>query len=357
MKRTRKKIRPIVRIGKKYRKEAMIAGAVAGALLLVGGLFLIGGPQFEVLREKKDQSAQFSAHPLTGIACENNQKRPYAVMMAADAVARPLSGIASADIVVEMPVLDDGITRFMAVFACSEPTEIGSVRSSRHDFIPLAAAFDAMYGHWGGSHFALDILNTGIIDNFDGLTNRGNPYYRKSGAGAPHNGFTSFERLEKAALALDYRQSYEGPTYLVKEPDPDEGATGATLSIKYGGSFNVDYIYSAESNRYTRFRGGIPEKDRISGSTVETSTVAVLFAASRQIEPDYNDVDITGEGRLLLFQDGRVTEGVWRKDDAPRESSLRFFDSEGKEIAFVAGPRWLQYVDTGTDILWRDESY
>jgi len=357
MKRTRKKIRAIVRAGKKHRKEAMVAGALAGILLLVGGLLLIGGPHFEVLGKKEDQSAQFGTHPLTGIACENNQKRPYAVMLAADAVARPLSGIAAADMVVEMPVLDEGITRFMAVFACSEPAEIGSVRSSRHDFIPLAAAFDAMYGHWGGSHFALDILNTGVIDNFDGLTNRGNPYYRKDGAPAPHNGFTSFERLEKAALALGYRQTYEGPTYLVKEPEPNEDATGATLSIAYGGPFNVDYIYSAQSNHYTRFRGGAPEKDRTSGATVEASVVAVLFAASRQIEPDYNDVDITGEGRLLLFQDGRVTEGVWRKDDTPREGPLRFFDSDGEEIAFVPGIRWLQYVDTGTDISWRDESY
>jgi hypothetical protein len=278
-------------------------------------------------------------------------------MMAADAVARPLSGIASADIVVEMPVLDGGITRFMALFACAQPEEIGSIRSARHDFIPLAASFDAIYGHWGGSHFALDILNAGVVDNFDGLTNKGNPYYRKNSAPAPHNGFTSFARLVGTAEKLGYRQSYEGPQYLFKEGQANEEATGATLSIEYGGPFTVDYIYSSSTNRYTRFRGGIPENDRESSATVEASVVAVLFASSRQIEPDYNDVDITGEGRLLLFQNGDVVEGVWRKAEEPREAPLNFFDSEGTEVEFTPGTRWLQYADTGTEVSWRDQSY
>lgn len=352
-----KKARRAARLIKKRKKAVLyVVGAIL-VLLAVGILFVIDGIQFEIVGGNKDMSAQFGTHPLTAISCENNRSRPFAIMMAADAIARPLSGISSADIVVEMPVLDGGITRFMAVFACQEPQEIGSIRSSRHDFIPLAASFDAMYGHWGGSHFALDILSAGVIDNFDGLTNRGNPYYRKDGAPAPHNGFTSFARLVAAAEKLGYRTEYEGPEYFFTEALPNEQASGATISIEYGGPFTVDYIYSSTTNRYTRFRGGLPENDKASSAPVETSVVAVLFAKSEQIEPDYNDVEVTGEGRLLLFQNGGVVEGVWRKASDPQESPLRFFDSDGEELSFVPGSRWLQYVDIGTSVSWNGTSY
>ena len=151
------------------------------------------------------ETVKLDSHPLTGQKCENSKARPVAVMLAEDTVTRPLSGISKADLVVEMPVVKDGITRMMAIFACEEPEDIGSIRSSRDDFIPLAAAFDAIYAHWGGSHFALDELNGGITDNIDALINPFNAFFRKNTKVAPHNGFTTYQRLFGAAEKLGYR--------------------------------------------------------------------------------------------------------------------------------------------------------
>jgi len=102
----------------------------------------------------KKEDSSIPLNDITGIRCKNGDKRPYAIMLAADKAARPLSGVSEADVVVEMPVITDGITRYMAVFKCEEPKEIGSIRSARHDFITLAKSFDAIYAHWGGSYFA-----------------------------------------------------------------------------------------------------------------------------------------------------------------------------------------------------------
>ena len=41
--------------------------------------------------------------------------------------------------------------------------EIGAIRSSRHDYIALAKGIDSIFIHWGGSHFALDLLKQKII--------------------------------------------------------------------------------------------------------------------------------------------------------------------------------------------------
>ena len=341
---------------RRLRRSHFFAFAALLLVLVVGGitLFATGGTEIAIDGDGGD-GPQFDAHPLSGRRCENNNTRPFAVMLAGDAVTRPLSGISLADVVVEMPVLEGGITRFMAVFACNEAEEIGSVRSARHDFIPLAAAFDAMYGHWGGSHFALDLLDAGVIDNFNGLTNPGNAYYRKNGIAAPHNGFTSYERLTAAAERLGYRTSYEGPEYPHQEGEANEETNGATLSIDYGGPFRVSYIYSAQTNRYSRFRGGTPENDRDTTTQVEAAVVAVLRATSRQVEPSYNDVDVTGSGELILFQNGQVVKGRWQKADTPRESKLFLLDEDDEEIELVAGQLWLQYVSPDTDITWNEE--
>lgn len=147
----------------------------------------------------------FEPSTITGEGCENYNHRPYAVMMAADTRTRPLSAIASADLVVEMPVLKGGITRIMAFFNCKRPPEIGSVRSARHDFITLAASFDAIFAHWGGSKMSLDLLKASSIDNIDALINPQNVFYRKYSIAPPHNGFTSYDKLDSTAQFLGYK--------------------------------------------------------------------------------------------------------------------------------------------------------
>src|SRR3989338_11344357 len=50
------------------------------------------------------------ANPLTAEPCNNALRRPIAVMLSGDTIARPLSGIAEADMVFEMPVITNTIS-------------------------------------------------------------------------------------------------------------------------------------------------------------------------------------------------------------------------------------------------------
>lgn len=130
---------------------------------------------------------------ITELDCPSTEVRPIAVMLASDPEARPLSGISQADMVFEMPVDPTGITRFMAVFQCEKPKEIGSIRSARNDFIPLAASLGTIFAHWGGEHDALEKLDNHILDNIDALKYEGETFYRKAGTRPPHNGFTNMD--------------------------------------------------------------------------------------------------------------------------------------------------------------------
>lgn len=363
-----------------YKQHTVVAlGGLIGIVVIVGSVyFLAGGTQKDIDQptnqqptdvEPADPSPEptdFSAiseipvHPASGVLCDNEDNpRPIAFMLAADSVARPLSGVAYADIVVEIPVIKGGITRLMALFSC-EPSDdsialdIGSIRSSRHDFIPVAASFDAIYAHWGGSKYALQEINRRVIDNLNALTNPHNTYFRKQGILPPHNGFSSYERAKRASDALGYRDEYRGHEYTFVTDNPRTESNGSTLRIGYGGPFDVFYTYDSQTNTYTRYRNNKPEIDARDRRPVEAKKVAVLFTTSRMLDHEYNDVDIAGEGRLLLFQNGEVIEGTWQKADAPLSSPLLFLDDSGEEIRFVTGTLWIQYVDVGTTVDWEE---
>ena len=291
--------------------------------------------------------------PITGEKCENYNRRSIAVMLAEDPITRPLSGIGAADMVIEMPVITGSITRMMAIYQCETPEEIGSVRSARHDFIPLALGLDAIYAHWGGSHFALDKLDKGIIDNLDAMINPYNAFWRKSGIPMPHDGFTSSERLINAAEKLGYRLTNKFVGYPHLENAKPKIQTKEKLTIGFGNNYRVYYIYDPETNTYKRWRTDQREIDKNNGNQAEVSVVIAMRAESRMIEPpDYNDVDVEGEGEAKIYQNGEEIKGSWKKTGVYSNSKLTFLNGDGKEIEFTPGKIWLEIVEPSQEVKW-----
>lgn len=328
----------------------------------LNGSAVIESADNEKKEEAKPQIGE--KNNLNGITCENYDRRPFAVMYAGDAIARPLSGIASADLVVEAQVITGSITRMMAVFVCENPSQIGSIRSARHDFIPLAQGFDAIYAHWGGSHFALDTLKQKVINNLDALKNPFNVFYRDESIPAPHNGFTSMERMTDASQKLDYRMKseFEGYKFYSEDEIKSEVAKSdscasdkkyCSLDIFYAGVYKVSYDYDFESNVYSRKRGGTAEIDKLNGGEVAVKNVVIMTAKSKQIEGQYNDIDAEGKGKAMIYQNGREIKGGWQKDELNKQSKLTFLDDGEQEIKFVPGKIWIEIVDPMQRIMWK----
>lgn len=341
---------------KKRHKKKIIIFIVAGLILVAIFVFWkIGGRSFEIGGSKEGESInKGNVSLITGLECENYNRRPIAVMLATDPETRPLSGVAAADLVVEMAVITDSITRLMAVYNCEEPEEIGSVRSARHDYIPLAMGLDAIFAHWGGSHYALDKLNAGIMDNIDALKNPYNAYWQDWSKPMPHNGFTSYSRLLDSAEKLGYRltNNFEGYPH-EKNPNDKIQITNGKLTIGFGNKYRVYYEYNGETNTYLRWRGGEKEIDKNNNKQVEVSVIAVMRASSRMIEPpDYNDVDVEGEGEAIIFQNGEEIKGYWKKEGKYSNSKLYFLDYSGKEIEFTPGKIWIEIVEPYQEVKW-----
>lgn len=357
-------------------------GLKVGILMLVAVLVL-GGAYFAFSGKKSsnvkkidlDQSKKNAEEtpivnngpvsPISGLACENWNRRPIAVMQPADVSARPASGFSDADMVIEMPVITASITRLMGVYVCGNPDDVGSMRSSRHDYIALAKGLDAIFVHWGGSHFAKEKLNEGVIDNMncnnDGGKSAAQYCYRKEGMSrGVDTGYAKFAKIIEGAKAFGYRMENKFSGYLHRAEAPvEERPSGGRLRVAFAKPFNASYDYDKESNSYFRIWGKDEDTDRNNGKRIAPKNVAVLMAASEQIEGQYNNVQIgdpwydsSDSGEAFYYLNGKEYRGNWKKDKSKLDSKLFFYDESGKEMMFVPGQIWVEILEPGQGLGW-----
>ena len=316
----------------------------AGVVVAIAGLVFVFAKknQIEITNDSGTAKVAKTAKPkpiigaLSGVECANGASRPWAVMMPSDPETRPLAGIGLADIVIEMPVTENGITRMMAVFQCNHPKEIGSIRSARMDFIPFVLGLNAIYIHWGGEHDALAELNNGIADNIDCLKLDGTTCLRKKSIPMPHNGYTTSALIIAKAKAFGYELAGK-----LVEYQHAFGASKGTIAppALYG---DTNWSYNPKTNLYARTRTSKPEIDRATGKQVTASNIAVLHTTSTYISILYNRVKTVGNGAMELYQNGTVIHGTWKK--ATDKSKLLFLDKNGDELPFVPGSTWIEIV-------------
>lgn len=314
--------------------------ATIGLLVWVlssGHSFTIGSSSGETV--KKPSS-------ISGLNCDTAQRRPVAVMMASDPEARPLSGIGAADAVIEMPVTPNGVTRFMGIYQCQTPKEIGSVRSAREDFIPLAAGFNTIYAHWGGEHGALAELDSHVTDNINALQFDGTIFYRKSGIKPPHNGFSNLDLLFKQAKTFGYSltKDFDGYPHTYAVPAKNISNIATKVTLDYPSPYNVAWLYNQNTNLYSRSRGDAPEIDKNTNQPVTASVIAVMDTTSHILYQgdQYIVVNTTGRGSAEVYQDGIKITGTWKKDSTKLDSKLYFYNSSGDEIKFAPGQIWIE---------------
>lgn len=324
------------------------------------------GPKNGVADTKPRNPENVSA--IAGLPCADWKRRPVAVMQPADVTARPVAGFSEADMVFEMPVITATINRMMGIYQCNQPKEVGAVRSSRHDFLPIAKSLGAIYVHWGGSHFALDKIKEGILDNIDCTGAAGNGAgtdvcYRAERVGTMKledssrvNVGAAFERSK----ALNYSLENTFAGYPHQDEAPMEARpTNSHIRIGYPGVGEVEYYYDKETNTWKRLWGNVADTDRNNGTRIAPKNVAVVYSRSEQIEGQYNNMqlgdpwyDQTDSGEALYYMNGKETKGSWKKDKSNLGSKFTFLDQSGNEIQFVPGQIWVNVVEPGTAFVW-----
>ncbi len=371
------------------KRQKIIILAIAIVLVGIISYFFFGnrGMRKPIELNNKNQSLptvstgplnEGNVSPISGLPCENWNRRPLAIMQPGDVAARPAAGFSEADMVIEMPVITASVTRLMAVYICGTPAEVGSMRSARHDFIDLAKGLDAIFVSWGRSEshsdsdsvgLAKGILDRGEIENINCNGDAGksanactnNPCFRKEGmARGVDSGYSHPADLLACAKEFGYslENKFSGYKHIAEAP-LESRPQGGHLRVAFAGPFAVEYDYDRETNSYLRTWGNVPDIDRNNKKRNAPKNVIVLMAQSTQIEGQYNNVqlgdpwyDQTDSGDAFYYMNGQQYRGTWKKDKSDIASKLTFFDESGNEVAFVPGQMWVEVLEPGQALKW-----
>jgi hypothetical protein len=340
--------------------------ALSGVLLIIASVFgcalYVSGykepPEVKVVAHKKPPPPKPTtvASPLTGAQIDPAlSKRPVTGIMIENSLdARPQSGLQDAGIVFEA-IAEGGITRFIALFQETRPAYIGPVRSLRPYYIDFATPFDAAIAHVGGSPEALAQIRSGGKD-LDQFFNSG-AYWRQPTRDAPHNVYTSFDRMD----ALNQSKGYISSTF-IGWPRKTEAKlkTTAITSIDLAISsslFNARYDYDAASNSYMRSEGGKPHivtasaDDKAGVQLHPKVVIALVMDYGIEADGKHSEYQTSGSGKLYVFQDGGMQIGTWSKADRP--SQFVFTSDNGTALKLDPGQTWVSIVSAASKISYK----
>jgi hypothetical protein len=290
------------------------------------------------------------ASPLTGVEVEPAlAERPVTGVMVENSIdARPQSGLQEAGIVYEA-IAEGGITRFLAVFQEAKPANIGPIRSARPYYVEWVRGYDARYVHSGGSGEALALIRALGVKDMDHGAYGERIASRVSSRYAPHNVYTSMDRIDALGNELGYTSSTFIP-FARKSDSPPADATAVTAgNVSFNissANYNTAYTYDPVANNYKRVMAGIPHTDQESGKQI-TPKVIVALITTYGIHPDrvHSVYGTTGTGEVIVFQDGIAVKGTWKK--ATQTDSLEILTLDGKPFELNRGQTWITAIPTG----------
>lgn len=321
-------------------------------------------------------------------------RRPILAVIENHLESRPQSGLSNSDVVYEA-VAEGGITRFLAVFYCGVSDNdyiIGQIRSARVYFVNLALEYgtNPLFVHWGGANNICNNCPGGVkpkgdIDprvdaykllekigwvngrygsDMNGATNTGYPALftddRRMNLATEHQKVGSVDKIYEEAIKRNYGASDENgkiwdDSFIPWKFIDDKPQSGTASNIEFPfwdnkPDYDVNWKYDATNNKYLRFTGGKEHVDLESNQQLFAKNVVIMYAKEEgPVDKEgHMSYTVTGTGKALVFQNGIVIEGTWKK--ATGTDRIKFLDGKGLEIPFVRGQIWIEVVPSGNSI-------
>ncbi len=281
-------------------------------------------------------------------------KRPVAIMINNIVDAIPSSSTKQADIIYECMV-EGGITRIMPIFSEYEDIEkLGSVRSARHYYINIANEYDAIYLCYGQSAPAKKKLEKGVIDVINGLTYDAG-YYRDSSRVAPHNVYTTGERIVQGiqdfGYSAEYSETHEKVLSFHEEDTDLETETAAnTVHVSFGSYMKPYFVYNTEKGVYERYEYGKPQVDNMAeeeDNILTFKNVIVQMSSYECINTknDLQELTQVGSGNGYYCTNGKAIPIKWEKSS--KNAKTKYYTEDGEELLLNPGKTWISIIGNG----------
>lgn len=307
-------------------------------------------------------------NPLTGLPVEDLSRldrRPVAVKIANYPRFTRVnqSGLLNADVVYEY-YIENGMTRFVAVYYGQDAEKAGPVRSGRyfdehvmrmyHSALVFANADERVEKHLLESDLR-PLLFVRRADNCpplcpdSSIKHYNNLFVNTAGVGPL---LSSNEKQEIRA------------TFFYSAPTTTSTAQATRIEVNYSEYSYFYWEYNYQTKTYLRYsdaadarderpRAYSPHMDALTGRQVETTNLVVLvvphlFNNQFDREDQVFNINLTGEGPAYVFRDGVLFPGKWIRDKI--EQPIRLVDPAGNSLPLSQGTTFYTVINPESEI-------
>lgn len=364
-----KKIKKRIEEEKKEHKKRKIKVIVlvTSFILIIGVAliyyyFFMNSPKTESPKKKSTIKKQLT------IVDENSNQRPIAVMYDNNVGNYAHAGLQDSYINYEI-IVEGGLTRIMALFKDKDVAIIGPVRSSRHYFLDYALESDTIYTHYGWSTYAENDIKSLHVNNINGLYDD-EPFWRDSKIAAPHNVFTSTNKIYEYAKKKNYKTTsndwkllnYTTDNVVLNKPigtktvkneetgknekidiENPELIKADSLSIPYSNYQIRSYQYNSDKKVYMRFMNGEAHIDKITNQQLSFKNIIIEKVSNRQLDSyGRQDLNTTPSGEGYYITNGYALPIKWNKESRTSKTIYKY--SNGKEVKINDGNTFIQII-------------
>ena len=330
-------------------RNQKIAAGVGGVLVLaVGAYFLLGNKAGDLPVVGGLIEDEPATCPLSGEEPRNEAvlARPAVAVKIENAeVAYPLAGLEEAEVVFE-ELVEGGITRFMAIYHCSDSDKAGPVRSARIVDPAIMSPFTQILVFSGANQAVLNALDEAGIVQIEENTSEG------ALERIPREGLSSEHTLyahTTDARKVGKRDFSEPPAEELFEFGDLEGKSrkAGTITITFSSATTITYEWSGDawlrSQAGSAFMAESGEQIGVANVLIEEHDVNLSETITDVAgNPSVEVGDPTGSGKAVLFRDGRAINGRWIRES--EEDPVSFVTRAGDAMLFAPGSIWIELV-------------
>ncbi|MFZ5820097.1 MAG: DUF3048 domain-containing protein [Chloroflexota bacterium] len=280
-----------------------------------------------------------SINPLTGLMVNDPsllERRPIAVKITLfPRYVRPQSGLSLADVVFEY-YIEDGLTRFIAVFYGNNAAMAGPVRSGRFFDEHVARMYQAFFVFKYADPRVYDYYKDSDLKNYLVVPGNGAcpPFVVGQGGRDTYNNI--FLNTVKFKDCIAKREGVDNTRPAIRSNffsylPPQSALPAEKVFTQYSPDDYHYWEYIRAENRYLRYQemndlwkgksaSYAPLTDALTNASVKADNVVVLFvshrfANSNEAEDEVYHIDLYGSGPAFVFRDGLVAEATWSRTE------------------------------------------
>ncbi len=315
------------------------------SLIFILFIFCGCGKKEEPIVESPEVEEAIPVKEKIDIVDVNSNTRPFAVVVNNATVAvKVQQGLQKAYMVYEIPV-EGNMTRLLAFYKDIDDLKVGTIRSARHNFLDYVFEQDAIFVHWGWSHYAKDQIRSLNVESLNGLYD--SAFWRENplNLAIEHTGYTSIQKVRDLSKEKGFSLTSDKGlvlNYSLQEVNlNDSGEVANKIYIPSSNVSNTSYEYDSDKKLYLRSVNGNKHIDYLTKEQYTAKNIIIQKINTRMASDNYYwELETVGSGEGMYITNGYATPIKWSKEN--RKSKTIYTYPNGEEVKLNDGNTYIQ---------------